>query len=125
MELRSHIGLAEPSPVEFRRNGSKAADGYVRDRIEYAGLEGDPIPAFLFTPRDREPTGGVVVHHQHNGEFHLGKSEVAGEPGAEFQAFGPILARRGVAVLAPDAVTFEDRRSGVRGVDFDAGCAGC
>lgn len=96
-----------------------SADGYDRTRIGYAGLEGDAIPAFLFTPQDRVPVGGVVVFHQHNGEFHFGKSEVAGLVGDPFQAFGPALARRGLAVLAPDAITFEDRRAAVRGVEPD------
>ena len=39
--------------------------------------------------------------------------------GDAFQAFGPALARRGLAVLAPDAITFEDRRGAVRGVEPD------
>ena len=67
----------------------------------------------------RETLGGVVVFHQHNGEFHFGKSEVAGEVGSPFQAFAPALARRGLAVLAPDAISFEDRRAGVKGMQPD------
>ena len=58
-----------------------------------------------------------MVFHQHNGAFHLGKSEVAGLVGDPFQAFGPALARRGIAVLAPDAVSFEDRRASGSGTD--------
>ena len=61
----------------------------------------------------------MVVFHQHNGEFHFGKSEVAGIVGDAFQAFGPALARRGLAVLAPDAITFEDRRAAVQGTEPD------
>jgi dienelactone hydrolase len=115
--LRARLGLADPVPMEFQRGDLKEADGFDRERVEYHGLEGDLIPAFLFTPKNRRPLGGVVVFHQHNGEFHLGKSEVAGEVGDSFQAFGPALARRGLAVLAPDAITFEDRRGPVRGVE--------
>jgi dienelactone hydrolase len=59
----------------------------------------------------------VVVFHQHNGEFHLGKSEVAGEVGDPLQGFGPALASRGIGVLAPDAITFEDRRGSVEGIE--------
>ncbi len=117
--LRARLGLADPTPVAFQRGAVEAADGFSRERIEYEGLEGDLIPAFLFTPRGRATLGGVVVFHQHNGEFHFGKSEVAGVVGDAFQAFGPALARRGVAVLAPDAITFEDRRGEVRGVEPD------
>ena len=113
--LRRRLGLADPVSPDFQRGDTQAGDGFVRERIEYRGLEGDPIPAFLFTPKGRDALGGVVVYHQHNGEFHFGKSEVAGDVGDPFQAFAPALARRGVAVLAPDAITFEDRRGNVRG----------
>ena len=117
--LRERLRLADPVAVPFQRGGVEAFDGFERERIEYAGLEGDSIPAFLFTPTGRDALGGVVVFHQHNGEFHFGKSEVAGEVGNAFQAFGPALARRGLVVLAPDAITFEDRRGAVRGVQPD------
>lgn len=117
--LRERLGLADPVPVDVQRGDIEAFDGFDRERVEYRGLEGDTIPAFLFTPNSRETRGGVVVFHQHNGEFHFGKSEVAGDVGSAFQAFGPALARRGLAVLAPDALTFEDRRGAVRGVEPD------
>lgn len=117
--LRARLGLAAPVPVAFERGEVVAGDGFDRERIEYRGLEDDVIPAFLFTPRGRDPLGGVVVFHQHNGQFHFGKSEVAGDVGDAFQAFGPALARRGLVVLAPDAISFEDRRAAVRGVEPD------
>jgi len=117
--LRERLGLAEPVRVDVQRGEVEAFDGFDRERIEYRGLEDDIIPAFLFTPNERESLGGVVVFHQHNGEFHFGKSEVAGIVGDAFQAFGPALARRGLAVLAPDAITFEDRRASVQGTEPD------
>jgi dienelactone hydrolase len=117
--LRARLGLADPVPVQAQRGDVHAGDGFDRERIEYLGLEGDVIPAFLFTPTGRRTLGGVVVFHQHNGEFHFGKSEVAGDVGDAFQAFGPALARRGLVVLAPDAISFEDRRGAVRGVEPD------
>lgn len=117
--LRERLKLADPMRVDFERGDVEAFDGFDRGRIEYPGLEGDCIPAFLFTPQGRAPRGGVVVFHQHNGEFHFGKSEVAGIVGNALQAFGPALARRGLAVLAPDATTFEDRRGAVRGTEPD------
>lgn len=119
LALRKRLGLADPVAVEFQRSDVRVADGFRLERLDYRGLEGDEIPAFLFTPRDHETLGAVVVYHQHNGQFHFGKSEVAGEVGDPYQAFGPALARRGVAVLAPDAITFEDRRGAVRGVEPD------
>jgi len=115
--LRDTLGLAMPAPVEVRRRDLVTTEQYTRERLEYAGLEGDPISAILFTPRDVERVGGVVVFHQHNGEWHLGKSEVAGDAGDPLQAFGPALAAQGVAVLAPDAITFEDRRTSGTGIE--------
>lgn len=106
--LRARLRLADPVPVGFQRGDVVQADGIDLERIEYRGLEGDLIPAFLFTPTGRDTLGGVVVFHQHNGEFHFGKSEVAGKVGDAFQAFGPALARRGVAVLAPDSGSSQD-----------------
>lgn len=115
--LRERLKLAAPLSVAFERGRVDTFDGFTRERVEYHGLEGDVIPAFLFTPTGHRPEGGAAVFHQHNGEFHFGKSEVAGDVGSPFQAFGPALARRGLAVLAPDALTFEDRRGKVQGVE--------
>ncbi len=115
--LRTRLSLATPGPVDFGRSDCREADGFTRERIQYLGLEGDVIPALLFLPAGRSAVGAVVVFHQHNGEFHFGKSEVAGDVGDRYQAFGPALARRGLAVLAPDAITFEDRRGSVQGVE--------
>jgi len=115
--LRARLALADSVPVEFRRVDLLETNEFRRERIEYHGLEGDVIPAFLFTPNSQATRGGVVVFHQHNGEFHFGKSEVAGDVGDRYQAFGPALARRGLAVLAPDAISFEDRRVSVQGVE--------
>ena len=117
--LRERLRLAAPMRVDVERGAVDAFDGFERERIGYNGLEGDRIPAFLFTPHGRAARGGVVVFHQHNGEFHFGKSEVAGLVGDPCQAFGPALARAGLVVLAPDSISFEDRRAGVRGVDPD------
>ena len=115
--LREHLRLAEPDEVVVRRLESVHEEGYVRERVEYTGLEGDPIAAYLCSPGDGRPRGAVLVFHQHAGQFHLGKSEVAGLAGDEFQAFGPALARAGFLVLAPDAITFEERRTSGQGME--------
>ena len=87
----------------------RSLSGYTEQRVRYGGRESD-VPAYLFVPDGRGPFGAVAAFHQHNSEWHLGKSEVAGHAGDPLQAFGPALARAGVAVLAPDAAGFEDRR---------------
>lgn len=81
-----------------------------------SGLE---IPAYLFIPDGEGPYPAAVVFHQHAGERHIGKSEVAGLAGDRLQAFGPRLAELGFVVLAPDSIAFEDRRLGRSGLDAD------
>ena len=95
------------------------ADGYRRLSIDYAAPDGDTIPAYLLLPAGAGPFPAVIVHHQHNGERHLGKSEVCGLAGNRLQAFGPALARSGMVVLAPDSICFEDRRRQMRGLQPD------
>jgi dienelactone hydrolase len=91
-------------------------DGYLELQVRYPGVE-EEIPALLLVPHGAGPFPAVLAHHQHNSEWHLGKSEVAGLAGDPLQAFGPALARAGLVVLAPDAVGFEDRRYTGTGTD--------
>ena len=94
------------------------AGSFERRRITYSCADGDRIPAFLLVPRERNGPGpAVLIHHQHNGQRHLGKSEVCGLAGDPLQAFGVALAERGLVVLAPDSICFEDRRAGQTGVE--------
>ena len=103
------------SEVTFTTTEFVQAQGYHRLRIEYKGQDGDTIPAYFFLPDGEGLFAGVLIHHQHNGERHLGKSEVCGLVGEPWQAFGPALAQRGIAVLAPDSICFEDRRTNCTG----------
>jgi dienelactone hydrolase len=91
------------------------AGGHRQVSISYEGPDGDVIPAYLLLPSGEGPFPAMIVHHQHNGERHLGKSEVCGLAGDPLQAFGPALADRGFVVLAPDSICFEDRRRQMRG----------
>jgi len=96
---------------------TRAADGYTEQLVQYRNVEDEATKAFLLLPDGSGPFPGVVVYHQHNSEWHLGKSEVVGLAGDPLQAFGPMLARRGVVVLAPDAICFEDRRRNGSGAE--------
>jgi len=83
---------------------------FVRRQVEYAVEPSERIKAFLLIPKGAtEPTPAVLCHHQHAGQFHLGKSEVVGLAGDREQAFGVELAELGYVVIAPDALGFEDR----------------
>jgi dienelactone hydrolase len=114
--LRFHI---PETGVPFTTQNVVEEHGYRRLRIQYAGEEGDPITAFLLLPEGPGPFAGVLVHHQHASQRHLGKSEVCGLAGDPLQAFGPTLAARGIAVLAPDSICFEDRRRNRTGIEPD------
>ncbi len=92
---------------------------YRRIRIVFSSQEGDQIPAFLLLPRREGPLAAVLIHHQHNNQRHLGKSEVCGLDGDPLQFFGPALAKQGIAVLAPDSICFEDRRRNCKGTQPD------
>jgi dienelactone hydrolase len=91
-------------------------DGYRELRVGYAGIE-EEVPALLLVPDGSGPFPAVLAHHQHNSEWHLGKSEIAGLAGEPLQAFGPALAQAGLVVLEPDAIGFEDRRYTGTGID--------
>ncbi len=108
----------DPSPV-VEVLDSTIDDGFMRKRIQYEVGDGDVVPGYLFEPSTTTAGPGVVVFHQHASQWHLGKSEVAGLKGSPLQAFGPALARRGLVVLAPDSVAFEDRRHTITGTDPD------
>ncbi len=91
-------------------------DNFKRHLIKYPGSESDEIPAYLFIPH-QGIRGAILVHHQHAGERHLGKSEVAGITGDPNQFFCPELANRGFICLAPDSICFEDRRTNMTGTN--------
>ncbi|HSM55578.1 MAG TPA: hypothetical protein VK879_05415 [Candidatus Sulfomarinibacteraceae bacterium] len=119
-QISEFLGFSIPdSPVPFVTQSVEHEDGYSRSRISYSGEEGDQIPAFLLLPTGEGPFGAVLVHHQHNGERHFGKSEVCGLVGDPLQVFGPALARRGIVVLAPDSICIEDRRRNRAGTEAD------
>jgi dienelactone hydrolase len=109
--LTGLLAFEVPPAPALTFHGERRRDGYAEHVVSYGGL-----PALLLVP-DRPCGAGVVVHHQHHRQWHLGKSEVAGLAGDRMQAFGPALARRGVTVLAPDSIGFEDRRPGGPGTD--------
>jgi dienelactone hydrolase len=86
---------------------------YRLEWVRYEVEPGDRVPAILIVPdgvtgRSRAP--GVCVWHQHNGEWHIGKSEPAGLAGNPMHHTGVALAKLGYVVLCPDALCFEERQ---------------
>lgn len=88
-------------------------DGYTLTHWQYSAEPGDRIPAYLLVPDGvdaKHPAPAVAVWHQHNGEYHLGKSEPAGLAGNPMHHTGVALAQAGYVVLCPDALCFEERQ---------------
>lgn len=112
------FGIPE-APASFVTHNVVKEHGYHRLRISYPDLDGEQIPAFLLLPDGHGPFPAVLVHHQHNSQRHLGKSEICGLVGDPLQAFGPALASQGMVVLAPDSICFEDRRRNRTGIEAD------
>jgi dienelactone hydrolase len=118
--LSQFMGFSLPeTAVPFTTHETIQENGYRRLRISYDSDEGEAIAAFLLLPVGEGPFAAALVHHQHNGQRHLGKSEVCGLAGDPLQAFGPVLAQRGLVVLAPDSICFEDRRRNRTGMEAD------
>jgi dienelactone hydrolase len=116
-QIRDYIGLEKQSfSAEYKVISEEECDGYTRFLINYTGSENDTIPSYLLIPKGEGVFPGVLVHHQHNRERHLGKSEVCGLVGDPYQAFGVELVKKGFMVLAPDSICFEDRRKNITGI---------
>ena len=104
-----------PASIEYTIIESTKETGYTRQLVKY-NSNGDTVIAFLLIPEVLNNNPAILINHQHNSEWHLGKSEVCGLAGNPLQAFGPVLARKGFVVLAPDSICFEDRRKNEQGI---------
>ncbi len=83
----------------------------VREKVSFAVEPGERVPAFLFLPkRGGTPAAAVLCHHQHAGEFTIGKDGPAGLGSTPDQHYAIELGRRGYVTLAPDALCFNERQ---------------
>lgn len=111
--------LAKPNDLRPKVTRTQQKDGYSLQWLSYEiepGLDGegsDRVPAILLVPdgvSERKPAPAVCVWHQHNGQWHLGKTEPAGLAGNPMHHTGVALAKQGYVVLCPDALCFEERQ---------------
>jgi len=103
----------EPSPLNPQLRETLNKDGYRIESLTYEGLTGERIPALILVPDGvtaSHPAPGIAVWHQHNGEYHLGKSEPAGLSGNPMHHTAVALVREGYVVLCPDSLCFEERQ---------------
>lgn len=97
-----------------------ALSGFVREKVNYMVEPGQRVSAYLFLPAGEGRHPAVLCIHQHNREYHLGKSEPAGLSGTPEQFYALELAKRGYVTLAPDALCFEERQHPtLRGTDSE------
>ena len=113
----------EPCDLKPMLRETSRQDGYRLEALSYETEPGDRVPALLLVPDGVDaahPAPAVAVWHQHNGEYHLGKSEPAGLAGNPMHHTGAALAREGYVVLCPDALCFEERQHPqLRGGSFE------
>jgi dienelactone hydrolase len=103
----------EPGPLLTEKRETIQKDGYRIESITYESESGDRIPALVLIPdhiTKDHPAPGIAVWHQHNGEYHLGKSEPAGLAGNPMHHTAVALVREGYVVICPDALCFEERQ---------------
>ncbi|MBN2292067.1 MAG: dienelactone hydrolase family protein [Pirellulales bacterium] len=115
-KLLQCLGGPWPEPCELcpQQREIIHKDGYRIESVTYEAEPGDRVPAMLLVPDGVDadhPAPAVAVWHQHNDEYHLGKSEPAGLDGNPIHHTGVALAREGYVVLCPDALCFEERRN--------------
>ena len=109
------LGGPWPEPCDLKPEVAKVEqkDGYRLEHVSYEVEPDDRVPAIMIIPDGisaSSPAAGVAIWHQHNGQWHLGKSEPAGLAGNKMHHTGVELAKLGYAVLCPDALCFEDRQ---------------
>jgi len=103
----------KPPPLNPILRETIQKDGYRIESVTYEGMPGERIPALILIPDGIDPSNpvpGIAVWHQHNGEYHLGKSEPAGLAGNPMHHTAVALVREGYVVLCPDSLCFEERQ---------------
>ncbi len=108
--IKALIGERQPSPLYLEELKSETLPWGVRKLVEYNTTEEERIQAYLLVPLPENRRNiGILAAHQHNGEWELGKSEVAGVAGNPDCQYGRELCQRGYTVICPDYLGFEDR----------------
>ncbi len=103
-------GFPERCPLNARLIRREEEKDRIVEWVSYETEPGEVVPAAVLIPKRRTPPlPAIICHHQHAGQFDLGKSEVLGWKGNPQQAYAAELCARGYVTLAPDTIGFEER----------------
>lgn len=110
-EIKQLLG---PFPEVTNLNGKTIEQvdcgSYIREKISYGVETGERVTAYVCIPKGlTSATPAIFCHHQHHGQFDIGKSEVVGLTGDPDQAYASELAEKGYITFSPDAIAFEER----------------
>jgi dienelactone hydrolase len=92
--------------IEERQNSGE----FDRCLISYQVEKEERIHAYLLIPHGKGPFPAIVACHQHNDEYHIGKSEPAGICENPANTFALTFCNHGFVVICPDHLCFEERR---------------
>lgn len=103
-------GLPPRVPTKLRVISETVEVDHFRQKIVYATVHGDEVPAYLLIPIAARETKtrcpAVIALHPTNA---TGKDSIATPQGRANRMYGLELVRRGYVVLAPDALTSGER----------------
>ncbi len=101
--------MRDAGPLAPEIHEEVQCEGYTRRLVSYDVPSGRASAFVCIPEHPAGPAPLVFCHHQHAGEFDLGKSEACGLRGDPDQAYAAELAQRGFVTIAPDSIGFEDR----------------
>jgi dienelactone hydrolase len=89
-----------------------ALSASIREKVTYAVEPGERVPAFVLLPKAGPPIRrpAILCHHQHGGEFQVGKDGPAGLGSDANQHYALELARRGYVTMVFNALCFNERQ---------------
>jgi dienelactone hydrolase len=98
-----------PPPLAPERVERVDLGDVIREKVTYAVEPGERVPAYVFLPKLSGRLPAVLCHHQHGGQYEVGKDGPAGLGSTPDQHYAIELARRGYVTIAPDALAFGER----------------
>ena len=119
------LGEVPPTRPALAAEGVERVDlgDVVREKITYTVEPGERVPAFVLLPEKgsgRLPA--ILCHHQHGGEYEVGKDGPAGLASSADQHYALELARRGYVTMVFDALCFNERQDAsgkLKGRDYE------